>query len=55
MRNGCKAFVAEISRTCFKEIGERRLITRDELFARNGVGGGVGLAHIKVRAERWAN
>ena len=36
--NGCKAFVAEISRTCLAEFGDLRLITIDELFARNGVG-----------------
>jgi hypothetical protein len=41
-RNGCKAFVADISRTCLRKNCERSVQASEELFTRNGVGLGTG-------------
>jgi hypothetical protein len=41
-RNRCKAFVADISRTCLKQTCRRRVKTGREPFARNAVDFGTG-------------
>ena len=63
-RNACKAFVAEISRTCLAKFGDLRLITIGELFARSGFGreaahfdicgdaGGIEIFYIRGRRSR---